>query len=73
MLRIDNQNINFNGASVVNDDTIATFGAGYSGTDIWFNFNIPNIATYKTNKSAFDTDLLAFKDQVVATVEDLAE
>jgi len=73
MLRIDNQNINFNGASMAGEDMIATFGAGYSGNDIYINVNIPTLATYTANKATFESDLIAFKDQVIATIEDLQD
>lgn len=71
MLRMNESNINFNGASVVNDTTIATFSAGYSGGDVYFSFNIPDKAVHQANEQAFEADLIEFKDQVMAIVDSL--
>lgn len=72
MLRVDSQNFNFNGACVVNDDMVASFNASYNGVnDVYFNISIPNVETLTTNDAAFNTDFIAFKDQVMAVIEDL--
>ena len=72
MLRVDSSNFNFNGACMVNDDTIATFNASYNGTDdVYFNISAPDTEALITNKAVFDTDFIAFKDQVMAVIEDL--
>ena len=72
MLRVDSSNFNFNGACVVNDDMIASFNASYNGAnDVYFNISAPDVEALTTNKTAFDTDLIAFKDHVMAVIEDL--
>ncbi len=71
MLQMNDTNMNFNGSSVVNDTTIATFSASYSGHDVYFSFNIADKAAHAANEQDFETDLIAFKDQVMSIVDNM--
>lgn len=71
MLQMNDTNMNFNGSSVVNDTTIATFSASYSGHDVYFSFNIADKAAHTANEQDFETDLIAFKDQVMSIVDNM--
>lgn len=71
MLQMNDTNINFNGSSVVNDTTIATFSAGYSGADVYFSFNIADKAAHAANEEAFEADLIAFKDRVMGIIDSM--
>lgn len=72
MLRVDNSNFSFNGACVVDDNMVASFNASYNGADdLYFNVSVPSITALSNNKAAFDTDFIAFKDHVMAVIEDV--
>ena len=69
MLRMDDRNINFNGASIIDDEQIASMSAGViNDTRVYFNFNIDNITTYLANDEAVDEDFKSFKEAVLNVI-----
>ena len=64
MLRMDGKNVNFNGASIVNDEQIASMSANISNTGLYFNIGIENSAKDIANAAAVDADIEAFKDAI---------
>ena len=68
MLRMDGKNVNFNGASIVNDEQIASMSANISNTGLYFNISIENSAKYVANAAAVDADIEAFKEAVVDAI-----
>lgn len=70
MLRMDNSNVNFNGASIVEEQMVASMNASYSGDgmNVYFSFNVNNIEKYLENKAAVDADFVEFKEAVFATL-----
>ena len=68
MLQVTNQNMNFNGNSIINDEQIIDMSASSDNSQIWFNFTINNINKYLTNKVAADEDLDEFKATVISAV-----
>ena len=71
MLNVTNSSVNYNGSSIVNDESIATFSAGYAGEDVYFSIQIDDLTAAVENKSTLDTDLIAFKDQVLSVINSL--
>ena len=69
MLRMDGRNINFNGASIINDEQIASMNANASNNNsVYFNINIENITSYLANTSAVDADIKSFKEAVLDAI-----
>ena len=70
MLRMDNSNVNFNGSSSIDEVVIANMNANYIGdsTNIYFSFNINDIAAYMANAEAVDADFAEFKAAVLDTI-----
>ena len=69
MLRVDNKNTSFNGASVIDDTQIASMSASYStNSNVYFNFSIERLDLYEENSEAVDTDFIAFKDMVLENI-----
>lgn len=70
MLRMENSNVNFNGASSVEDEVLATMNASYGGdgSNVYFSFNVNNIAGYMANVEAVDADFVQFKKNVFETL-----
>lgn len=69
MLRVDNKNTSFNGASVIDDTQVASMSASYStNSNVYFNFSIERLDLYKENSEAIDADFTAFKDMVLENI-----
>ena len=68
MLRMDGRNVNFNGASIVNDEHIASMSANISNTGLYFSISIENSAKYIANTAAVDADIKAFKEAVIDAI-----
>lgn len=69
MLRLDNKNTNFSGASIIDDVQVASMSASYStGSNVYFSFSIERIDLYEENSEAVDADFIAFKDAVVESI-----
>ena len=72
MLRIDNKNINFSGASVIDDEAVAYFNANFNGgVEIYFNTTIANLDAYNANVQAVEADGDEFRAIVVGAVNSL--
>ena len=73
MLRMENSNVNFNGASTVEEVVVASMNASYSGdgVNVYFSFNVNDINTYLANPEAVDADFAEFKTNVLSTLETL--
>lgn len=71
MLRMENSNVNFNGASTIEETVIASMSANYSGdgVNVYFSFSVNDIDAYLANQEAVDADFAAFKTNVFATLE----
>lgn len=71
MLRMENSNVNFNGASTVEEVVVASMNASYSGdgVNVYFSFNVNDINTYLANQEAVDADFAEFKTNVLSTLE----
>lgn len=68
MLNNDNFTTSWNSSCEVDNNIIATFYATYTGNDVSFNINLIDFAAYQTNSSAFDSDLIAFKNRVCTAI-----
>ena len=69
MLRVDNKNTSFNGASVIDDTQVASMSASYStNSNVYFNFSIERLDLYEKNSEAVDADFTAFKDMVLENI-----
>lgn len=69
MLRVDNKNTSFNGASVIDDTQVASMSASYStNSNVYFNFSIERLDLYEENSEAVDADFIAFKDMVLENI-----
>ena len=70
MLKMDNSNVNFNGSSSIDEVVIANMNANYMGdsTNIYFSFNINDIAAYMANAEVVDADFAEFKAAVLDTI-----
>lgn len=77
MLRLDSKNVNFNGASIVNDVQIASFSASVTDPNYAsVSASIDNYATYRANIDAFKLDFANFVEEftkVTAEVEEEEE
>lgn len=78
MLRIDSKNLNFNGTSVIDELSLASFSASINEPDnvgyISVNFN--NLNEVRQNLNVITTDLDAFLEEILKTTtseEDLEE
>lgn len=71
MLRMENSNVNFNGASTVEEVVVASMNASYSGdgVNVYFSFNVNDINTYLANQATVDADFAEFKTNVLSTLE----
>lgn len=71
MLRMENSNVNFNGASTIEEAVVASMSASYSGdgTNVYFSFSVNDIDAYLANQEAVDADFVEFKTNVFATLE----
>ena len=72
MLRMDNLNVNFNGASVVDDVVVANMSASYSGAEVYFNMTIINLDGYNGNKEVVELDFDNFKDKALEGINGIA-
>ena len=72
MLRMDNMNVNFNGASVVDDVVVANMSASYSGAEVYFNMTIINLDGYNGNKEVVELDFDNFKDKALEGINGIA-
>ena len=73
MLRIDSRSVNFNAASVIEDEVVAHFSANYNGSsEVYFNTTIVDLVSYNANTSAVEADSDEFKSVVMTAVNSLA-
>ena len=72
MLRMDNMNVNFNGASVVDDVVVANMSASYSGAEVYFNMTIVDLDGYNGNKEVVELDFDNFKDKALEGINGIA-
>ncbi len=72
MLRMDNMNVNFNGASVVEDVVVANMSASYSGAEVYFNMTIVDLEAYNSNKEVVEVDFDSFKDKALEGINGVA-
>jgi hypothetical protein len=73
MLRIDSRNVNFNAASVIEDEVVAHFSANYNGgAEVYFNTTIVDLVSYNANAEVIEADSDEFKSVVIAAVNSLA-
>lgn len=66
MLRIDSKNMNLNGTSVVNDETVATFSASVNDPDpnMYFNINVTDKSKFNSNLTTIQNDTIDFMTEV---------
>lgn len=72
MLRMDNMNVNFNGASVVDDVVVANMSASYSGAEVYFNMTIIDLDGYNASKDVVELDFDNFKDKALEGINGVA-
>lgn len=64
-----NSTSNFNGASVIENDTIATFNASYNGDGrLYINKTIESVEKYVLNKEVVDADGAQFEETVISKI-----
>ena len=64
-----NSTSNFNGASVIENDTIATFNASYNGDGrLYINKTIESVEKYILNKEVVDADSEQFEETVISKI-----
>ncbi len=71
MLRMDNANVNFNGASVVEDVVVANLSASYAGREVYYNMTIVDLAAYNDNKEIVEADFDSFKDKALESINSI--
>lgn len=71
MLRMDNANVNFNGASVIEDAIVANLSASYSGQEVYFNMTIVDLDVYNGNKEIVELDFDNFKDKALESINSI--
>lgn len=72
MLRMDNTNVNFNGASVIDDVVVANLSASYSGAEVYFNMTVIDLAAYNASKEVVELDFDSFKDKALESINSIA-
>lgn len=72
MMKIDNMNISFSGASVVDEVVVAQMNANYSGNEVYFNMTVVNLAAYNDNKEVVELDFDTFKDKALESINQIA-
>lgn len=72
MLRMDNTNVNFNGASVIDDVVVANLSASYSGAEVYFNMTVIDLAAYNESKEVVELDFDNFKDKALESINSIA-
>ncbi len=72
MVKMDNMNISFNGASLVDDVVVAQMNANYSGREVYFNMTIVDLAAYNDNKEVVELDFDTFKDKALESISSIA-
>lgn len=72
MLRMDNTNVNFNGASVIDDVVVANLSASYSGAEVYFNMTVIDLAAYNAGKEVVELDFDSFKDKALESINSIA-
>ena len=72
MLRMDNANISFNGASLIDDVVVAQMNANYSGVEVYFNMTVVDLAAYNDNKEVVELDFDSFKDKALESINSIA-
>lgn len=64
-----NSTSNFNGTSVIENDTIATFNASYNGDGrLYINKTIESVEKYVLNKEVVDADGAQFEETVISKI-----
>ena len=64
-----NSTSNFNGASVIENNTIATFNASYNGDGrLYINKTIESVEKYVLNKEVVDADGAQFEEAVISKI-----
>lgn len=72
MLKIDNQNINFNGQSIKDDVVLATFNASFFGaSEINISSQIIDYAKAEANKEVLIADVANFFEEVIEKISTL--
>lgn len=72
MVKMDNMNISFNGASLVDDVVVAQMNANYSGREVYFNMTVVDLAAYNDNKEVVELDFDTFKDKALESINSIA-
>jgi hypothetical protein len=72
MMKIDNMNISFSGASVVDEVVVAQMNANYSGNEVYFNMTVVNLVAYNDNKEVVELDFDTFKDKALESINQIA-
>lgn len=72
MVKMDNMNISFNGASLIDDVVVAQMNANYSGHEVYFNMTVVDLAAYNENKEAVELDFDSFKDKALESIISIA-
>ena len=72
MLRMDNMNISFNGASLVDDVVVAQMNANYAGAEVYFNMTVVDLVAYNDNKEVVELDFDNFKDKALESINSIA-
>lgn len=68
MLVMNGSNVNFNGYSTIEDITVASFSANYSGAGVYFNYNIEDVKSYTEHAEDIDADFDGFKTKVLTSI-----
>jgi hypothetical protein len=71
MLKMENIHISFNGASVIDEVTIAHFNAHYSGQEVNCNMVITDLDNYNANASVVEADFDDFKDKALKSINSM--
>lgn len=67
MLRIDSKNMNFNGSSIINNESFVSFNASVNEPDNngYVSINISDMARLRSNLASVKADIAAFIDEIV--------
>lgn len=67
MLRIDSRNMNFNGSSVIGDQSFVSFNASINDPDNngYISINISDMERFRSSLAAVEGDVIAFLEEIV--------
>lgn len=73
MLQMSNQNMNFNGTSILDDAVVMEMSASTDRNSIWMNITVNDIDAYLADQVDVDVDLLEFKDIVISSIRKILQ